>query len=129
MPTAQVSEQNKGLVRDFYTLAFVDKQPADAALKFLGPAYRQHNPQAADGATAFVDFCEGFFASVPALKVEVKRILADGNLVAVHSRFELAPGKEMAVMDIFRVENGKIVEHWDAMQDVPAKAANSNTMF
>lgn len=129
MATTQVNQPNKDLVRDFYTLAFVHKEPEEAARKYLGATYTQHNPAAADGADAFKAFAKGFFASAPGLKVEIKRILADGDLVAVHSRFEPAPGKAMAVADFFRVENGRIVEHWDVMQDVPKDAANANTMF
>lgn len=129
MPTLQTSDQNKALVRDFYARAFVRKEPEAAAKSFLGDRYTQHNPSAADGADAFVAFAKGLIGASPTLKVEIKRVIAEANLVVVHSRFETAPGKASAVMDIFRVEGGRIVEHWDVSQDVPATAANENTMF
>lgn len=123
-------EANKKVVRDFYDLAFNRKQPADAAAAHLGSTYRQHNPGAADGAAPFVAFVTGFVAAFPALTVSFKRFVAEGDLVTVHSHFVRSPGdRGMAVMDIFRLENGKVVEHWDVLQEVPEKAANSNTMF
>ena len=129
MATIQMSESNKALVREFYTLAFIHKEPEKAAKKFIGDRYTQHNPGADDGADAFVAFAKGFFVAVPDLKVEIKRVIAEANLVVVHSRFEMGPGKASAVMDIFRVEAGRIVEHWDVTQEVPATAINKNTMF
>jgi predicted SnoaL-like aldol condensation-catalyzing enzyme len=62
--------------------------------------------------------------------VEPKRVIAEGDLVAVHSHYVDAPGERgRAVLDLFRVRDGKIVEHWDAAQDVPESSANGNTMF
>jgi predicted SnoaL-like aldol condensation-catalyzing enzyme len=72
----------------------------------------------------------GLLSSMPKLKVEFKHFFADGDHVVVHSHFIPAPGdRGLAVIDIFRLENGKIVEHWDAMQPVPEQSANTNTMF
>ena len=123
-------ESNKAAVREFYDLAFNQKKPADAVAKHLGAIYRQHNPGAADGAEAFVAFVTGFTQAYPNLRVDFKRFLAGGDLVAVHSHFVREPGdRGLAVMDFFRLEDSKIVEHWDAIQEVPAEAANSNTMF
>jgi predicted SnoaL-like aldol condensation-catalyzing enzyme len=123
-------EANKKVVRNFYDLAFNRKQPAEAAATQLGPSYRQHNPGAADGAAPFVAFVTGFVAAFPELTVSFQRFIAEADLVAVHSHFVRSPGdRGMAVMDIFRLANGKIVEHWDVLQEVPEKAANSNTMF
>jgi predicted SnoaL-like aldol condensation-catalyzing enzyme len=124
------TERNKQIVREFYDLAFNEKKPAEALKKYVGPYYRQHNPLAADGAEAFVDFVEGFAKAAPQFRTDFKRFIAERDLVVVHSNLVPAPGaRGMAVMDIFRLENGKIVEHWDAIQDVPEKAANANTMF
>lgn len=121
---------NKRIVREFYELAFNQRNPAGAAAKYLGSAYKQHDPVVGDGRDAFVQGIGGFLNEVPEFRVEFKRFIAEGDLVTVHSQFLLAPGSRgKAVVDIFRVENGKIVEHWDVVQDVPEKSANENTMF
>ena len=120
---------NRQTVTHFLTRAFNEKQPVEAA-QLLGPTYVQHNPQASDGVAAFVAFIEGFTASFPKVTLDIKRTVADGDLVAVHSHLTLRPGdRGSAVMDIFRLENGRIVEHWDVLQEVPEHAANDNTMF
>ncbi len=127
---ATMSEQNKAIVRAFYDLAFNDQQPAEAAAKYIGATYRQHNPGAADGAEPFVAFVTGFLKAFPRLRVTFKRMVAEGELVALHSHFVREPGDGgLAVMDIFRLEGGKLVEHWDVLQEVPPATANPNTMF
>ena len=69
------------------------------------------------------------------VRQEVKRTVAQGDLVAVHSRYfkhaaDRDSGQGQAVVDIYRLEHGKIVEHWDVVQDIPAKSAdNDNSMF
>jgi predicted SnoaL-like aldol condensation-catalyzing enzyme len=127
---ATMSEQNKSIVKAFYDLAFNDQRPAEAAAKYIGPTYRQHNPGAADGPEPFVAFVTGFLKAFPNLRVTFKRMLAEGEHVALHSHFVREPGdRGLAVMDIFRLENGKLVEHWDVLQEVPSAAANPNTMF
>lgn len=121
---------NKATVRDFYDVAFNQQRPAEAASKHLGSVHRQHNPGGADGAEAFVAFVTGFTQAYPSLQVDFKRFVAEADLVAVHSQFVREPNdRGLAVMDIFRLEDGKIVEHWDSSQEVPAEAANSNTVF
>jgi len=127
---AEMGERNKFLVREFYHLAMNLRSPEEAAAKYLGPFYRQHNPGAADGDAAFVAFVRDFLKAYPALTFEFKRFIAEGNLVAVHSHLvRYAGDRGVAVMDIFRVENDLIVEHWDVTQEVAATSANSNTMF
>ncbi|MGI5376277.1 nuclear transport factor 2 family protein [Streptomyces sp. CA-251387] len=72
----------------------------------------------------------GYFEAFPQLTVTPKRVIAEGDLVAVHSHYVNAPGERgQDIVDLFRVRNGKIVEHWDVIQDVPASSANDNTMF
>jgi predicted SnoaL-like aldol condensation-catalyzing enzyme len=127
---ATMSEQNKAIVKAFYDLAFNDQRPAEAAAKYIGPTYRQHNPGAADGPEPFVAFVTGFLKAFPKLRVTFKRMLAEGEHVALHSHFVREPGdRGLAVMDIFRLENGKLVEHWDVLQIIPDTSANTNTMF
>jgi len=123
-------ESNKTIVRDFYNLAMNLKKPEEAAARFIGPYYRQHNPGAGDGAGPFIAFVKGFISAFPTLHFSFKRIIAEGDLVVVHSHLvRHKDDRGVAVMDIFRLENGRVVEHWDVLQDVPEHSANENTMF
>ena len=123
-------EANKTVVHAFYDLAFNRKMPEEAVKRYVGASYRQHNPSAADGADAFIEFVTGFTQSFMALKVNFRRMVAEGDLAVVHSHLVPTPGeRRMAVMDIFRLEEGKVVEHWDVLQEIPEKPANNNTMF
>ena len=122
-------ENNKRIATEFYDAA-INRKDFAAASQYLGSAYRQHNPTAADGAEglrAFIDFLRTRF---PNQRGEIKRVIAEGDLVVLHvhsTRGDDTPGR--AIVDIFRIENGKVVEHWDVIQDVPAQAANANGMF
>lgn len=123
-------ENNKRVVREFYEMAFNDRKPEEAVAKYMGSSYRQHNPQAADGAEPFIHFVHYFTQTFPDLRMNIKRLIAEGDLVVVHNHgTRSAEDRGMAIMDIFRLENGKIVEHWDVIQDIPETAANNNTMF
>ena len=96
----------------------------------MGSSYRKHNPTAGDGPAPFIAFVEGFVKDSLSLRFDFKRFIAERDLVVVHSHLTRKPGdRGMGVMDIFRLENGKIVEHWDVMQEVPESAANRNTML
>ncbi len=120
---------NTETVRSFYDLVNEGK-PEEAAAAHIGPRYIQHNPQAPDGPEGFIAFFTGFRAQFPELHVEIVRTVAEGDLVAVHSRMTTsAEDRGTAVVDIFRVEDGKLVEHWDVLQPVPESSANDNTMF
>ncbi|WP_413944392.1 ester cyclase [Bdellovibrio sp. HCB-162] len=123
-------EANKKLVRDFYEMAFNQHKPTEAAKKYIGSKYIQHNPYVPNGAEAFYSYFEKHFKENPKSHVEIKRVIGDGDLVALHllsKQNDTDRGR--AIVDIFRVENGKIVEHWDVIQEVPEKTANGNTMF
>ena len=123
-------EHNKQIVRDFCEIAFNAKRPADAAEQFLGTEYIQHNPMAPDGPEAFVEFAGGFVAQAPGLSLEIKRIIAEGDLVVAHSLLKLAADDAgSAVADIFRLEGGRIVEHWDVIQPIPETSVNDHPMF
>ena len=123
-------EANKKILREWHEIALDQRKPEEAAAKYLGPYYRQHNPGAADGAESYVAFMKRLAQTYPGLRMETKRIIAEGDYVVLHSHLILKPGdRGMAVVDIFRLENGKIVEHWDVVQEVPETSANSNTMF
>jgi len=126
---AQQSEINKRNVVEFYDLAINQKDFA-AASKYLGPRYIQHNPTAPDGAEGLKGFIEFLRAKFPESRSEVKRAFADGDYVILHVHSVREPGtRGRAIVDIFRLENGKVVEHWDVIQDIPEKAANANGMF
>ena len=83
-------ERNKQIVRDFCELAFNAKQPADAAQQFLGPQYIQHKPQAPDGAEAFIGYVTSFVAQAPDLSLEIKRIIAEGDIVVTHAFLKMS---------------------------------------
>ncbi len=123
-------QKNKDVVRNFYILAFNKHQPAEAMKLYGGSTYKQHNPNAPDGKEAFVNFFTEFFKVRKETSVEIKRMIGEGDYVVVHSHSKL--NREdigSAVIDIFRLENGKLVEHWDVIQQVPKNPANKNTMF
>ena len=122
-------EANRQLVVEFYD-RFFNKHEAVAAAEVVAEDYIQHNPEVPDGKEPFVGFFTGFFAENPDSKARIVRSAADGDLVWLHVHATNGaddPGQ--AVIDIFRVEEGKIVEHWDVIQIVPTSAANQNTMF
>jgi len=122
-------ELNKRVVVDFCTTAFAGS-PDTAIADHLGDRYIQHNPLAADGPEAFVGFFTWLRSEYPNLKLDVKRVIAEGDIVVTHSHLVLEPGTPgRALADFFRVENGKVVEHWDVIQDVPETSANPNGMF
>ena len=123
-------EANKRIVREWSDLAINQHKPEEAVARYLGPTYRQHNPGAADGPEPFIAFVKRFAQLFPDVRMESKRIIAEGNYVVLHSHLILKPGdRGTAVVDIFRLENGKIVEHWDVVQEVPETSANNNSMF
>jgi len=122
-------EQNKKVVVDFYDKA-LNQKDFEAASKHFGPGYTQHNPNALDGSEGFKAFIQFLKEKFPASKSEIKRVFADGDYVIVHVHAVREPGtRGNAIIDIFRLENGKIVEHWDVVQPIPEKAANANGMF
>jgi predicted SnoaL-like aldol condensation-catalyzing enzyme len=120
----------KQVVTRFVTTLYVDKNVREAFETWVDPAYIQHNPLAQSGRDAAIGFLEPFFAQHPDINYSIKRIIADGNLVAVHSHGRFATDdRGIAVVDILRVEGCKVVEHWDVVQPVPDKSANPNGMF
>lgn len=122
-------EINKQNVVAFYNAAINDKD-FEKARPYMGDKYIQHNPLAADGPDglkAFLDFAK---TNLGSFKAEIRQVFADGDYVILHVHVKANPeDRGSAVMDIFRLENGKVVEHWDVIQQIPEKSANDNTMF
>lgn len=125
-------DRNKRVVVDYYTTAFAG-DPAKAVADHFGPRYVQHNPDAQDGPEAFIGYVEWLRGQYPNLKLSIKQVIADGDMVATHSHLDLDPGNPdipgRALADFFRLQDGKVVEHWDVIQDVPKTSANDNGMF
>jgi predicted SnoaL-like aldol condensation-catalyzing enzyme len=120
----------KEIVTAFYKMTFYDHKVAEAFKTHVGATYKQHNPLVPDGIEPSVAFLSKRFETNPQAINEIKRVIADGDLVAVHVHSRLNDGdRGRAIVDIFRVENGKIVEHWDMIQPVPENAQNNNMMF
>ncbi|VWB28822.1 polyketide cyclase [Burkholderia pseudomultivorans] len=122
-------EANRRTVLAFYEKGLNDKD-AEAALAYVGDRYVQHNPNAADGRDGFRKFVAFLRDKYPQSHSEIRRSFVDGDYVILHVHAVREPGtRGSAIVDIFRLENGKIVEHWDVNQPVPEQAANGNTMF
>lgn len=124
------SAKNKETVTAFYNLIFRDHKPAEAFERYGGDKYIQHNPRVPDGKDAVIGYFTPYFKANPDAKSEIKRAVAEGDLVWLHVHAKKdANDRGRAIVDIFRVEKGKVVEHWDVVQDIPESAANDNTMF
>ncbi|WP_298894959.1 ester cyclase [uncultured Psychroserpens sp.] len=122
-------EQNKTNAIAFYKMAY-EGQPKKAAELYVGNEYIQHNPDVADGLQGFIDYFDRMQNEYPNKSIAFVRCIAEGNLVALHTH-QTWPGNDQYVtMDFFRFDkNGKICEHWDAIQQIPKTAANPNTMY
>src|SRR6266436_7745484 len=121
-------EANEKTVAAFEDAA-LNRKDFDAASKYLGPRYTQHNPNAADGPEGLKGYIAFLRDKFPNNRSEIKHIFADGDYVIVHNHAVREPGtRGLAIVNIYRLENGKVVEHWDVIQPVPEKAANNNGM-
>ncbi|HWK40679.1 MAG TPA: nuclear transport factor 2 family protein [Croceibacterium sp.] len=134
-PALAAAEQSctmsaREVLDEFIPLFFEQRNAKLAFETWVHPDYINHNPFAATGRDAAVNFLQPFFDANPEARYIVHRVIADGDLVAVHNEARFNPaGPPSAVVDIFRVENCKIVEHWDVVQQVPEQSANQNGMF
>ncbi len=122
-------EKNKKNAVAFYKMAY-EGNPQKAIKLYVGEQYIQHNPLVGDGGQAFIAYFEKMSMEYEHKSIEFVRAIAEGDLVALHTHQIWPKNDEYVTMDFFRFdEQGKIVEHWDAMQQIPAVSANSNTMY
>ena len=122
-------EKNKQNAIAFYKMAYMG-QPKAAVDKYVGEVYIQHNPDVADGKQGFIDYFDRMQSEYPDKSIEFVRAVAEGDLVSLHTH-QIWPGNDQYItMDFFRFDaNGKIVEHWDAIQRIPETSAHNNTMY
>jgi predicted SnoaL-like aldol condensation-catalyzing enzyme len=121
---------NREIVERFIDLFYRQGRVREAFETYVHEDYIQHNPLAADGRAAAIAALEPYFASQPDAVREVHRVIVDGDLAAVHIRARQNPqDRGVAIVDILRLENGRIVEHWDVIQPVPEQSANPHPMF
>jgi predicted SnoaL-like aldol condensation-catalyzing enzyme len=122
-------EANKKNAIAFYNTAYLG-DPFKAVEQYVGAEYLQHNPLVADGKQAFIDYFSEMARDFPAKSIEFVRAVAEDDLVALHT-YQIWPGNENYVtMDFFRFDdNGKIIEHWDSIQEVPDETKNGNLMY
>ena len=122
-------EENKQNAVAFYRMAYLGN-PKGAVKKYVGSQYIQHNPDVADGTQGFIDYFERMQAEYPVKSIEFVRCIAEGDLVALHTHQIWPDNDQYVTMDFFRFDTeGKIIEHWDAIQQIPKTAANPNTMY
>ena len=125
---SSVQEQNKQIVREFYDL-IINQKDFDTAKKYMGTRYKQHNPLVKDGPEGLREFITFLKVNFPDAKSEIKSVFADGDYVILHVLSHRTPSLKRAIVEIFRLENSKIDEHWDVIQEIPETSANPNGMF
>lgn len=113
---------------EFLDLA-INQRKIDESLKYLAPPYTQHNLQIPDGIEGARTGIPAFIKMFPGLHLDFKRVMVDGDMVMVHSALSGMADHGSVVIDLFRVKDGKLVEHWDVIEAVPAVVANKNTMY
>lgn len=123
------TEQNKQNAIAFYKMAY-EGNPQRAVDLYVGDQYIQHNPLVADGTAPFIEYFERMQCEYPDKFIEFVRAVAEGDLVALHTHQTWPGDEEYVTMDFFRFDkNGKIIEHWDSIQQIPESAANDNKMY
>ena len=122
-------ETNKVNAIAFYKTAY-EGNPTLAVDLYVGDQYIQHNPLVGDGKDPFIEYFDRMAREYPEKSIEFVRAVAEGDLVALHTHQIWPDEIEYVTMDFFRFDqNGKIVEHWDAMQEIPKESANNNLMY
>jgi predicted SnoaL-like aldol condensation-catalyzing enzyme len=131
-PDSAYTEQerrNRDVVMAFYDDG-VNRRDLPTAVSCLGPKFIQHSPHVADGPQGLIDFFTKFWQKYPEFRIEVKRLFIEGDMAAAHTRSHGGPNSNCeAGVDIFRLDHGKIVEHWEVVRPIPDNPANANSMF
>jgi len=122
-------ERNKQIVAEFYDL-IINQKDYERAKRYMGPNYRQHNPLVKDHPEGLREFIEFLRNNAPQAHSEILRSFAEGDYVILHVHSLRQPNtRGRAIVEIFRLENGLIDEHWDVIQEIPETSANPNGMF
>jgi len=120
----------KAVAVELLDLAINRRQPVEAFERYTAPSYRQHNPDVPDTRDGVIAWMEDWLAKHPALRYEVKQVIAEDDRVVVFAHVTSEPGtRGNAVVDILRFEGDQIVEHWDVIQPVPETMVHENGMF
>lgn len=123
-------EKNKQVVRLFWETLF-NLCDYEKAATYISDNYKQHNPKVKDLKTGFLKYFAHFNKNKPNRFTEIKRIIAEDDYVVVHSLVKATDCFDLgrAHMDMFKVKDGLIIEHWDVVQPIPETSMNDNTMF
>lgn len=129
MTGTEISERNKAIVTAFYEHA-LNERNLEVVSEYLTPYYKQHNPTIADDVEGLKTYLRWIQENYPQARNKILRVYADGDFVILHVHRVRSPGtRGDAIVDLFRLESGKIAEHWDVIQPIPESALNNNTMF
>ncbi len=124
-----MNEKMKKNAIEFYKMAF-EGNPAKAVELYVGAEYTQHNPAVKNGTDGFIEYFERMHKEYPNKSVKFIRTISENNLVALHTHQIWPDNDEYVTMDFFRFDgNGKIVEHWDSIKQIPKASANKNKMY
>jgi predicted SnoaL-like aldol condensation-catalyzing enzyme len=122
-------EANKKNAVAFYRTAYLG-EPSKAVKQYVGAEYIQHNPSVGDGKQPFIEYFNEMARDYPNKSIEFIRVVAENDLVALHTHQTWTGNEEYVTMDFFRFdEHGKIVEHWDSIQKIPTETKNGNPMY
>ena len=122
--------RNAANAHAFHEMMFNDNRPRDAVAAYVGETFIEHDPRVADGVEGLVAYSERMAAAYRGKRVEIKRTVAEGDLVVLHGHQTWPGDTDYAAIDIFRFDaDGRIVEHWNVLQPMPVTSENDNGMF
>ena len=108
----------------------VNKKDPIAAIQYLGPRFIQHDPDAEDGPKPLQDYIQFLRSKFPNAHYDFKNVFAEGDFVILHVHSIQTPGtRGRVIVHIFKFEKGKIVEHWEVIEEIPATSKNNNGIF